>query len=798
MEIKDKNKSNYDDDDFILDDTLSNDNFELDDFIDRLAWVKSDDIESINKLQEQYLSFSPKEEEYIRKNAVRNGVNSVWEVYEEDFSQEAKKQLEAKINTFLDRFSALKEQKKSEVSDTLKEDDKIIYRHYYDEHNQKSQEELKSMLSDSAYFAYVEHNGVRTIFNIADNGDLGVTLNIPYLNLEGELHTNVKTIYCQENSLSKIVAPDAKRVYCNNNKIKEIIAPNASYIDCRRNLLEKIELESAIEIKCNNNPSLKELNAPKCEEIYCENTLLTEANMQVTPGCFIDGVKQLEEVIQIQKAKAMEVMEATQTQKLNELWEKFRYKDIEFPEANDNLQFSAIEELGILALLKAYSSNPEILELLEKTSIEANALKEDVDFIHYTPDIMDFDMFIEGDGAVVYDDKAYQKAVEEAEKFKEEFYKRQDKVEAVKEQYPQEMKILEEFFNAPEDWVRERKKFFSELIHNKELLESLTSTHNENLEQNSGRIFKNEEHIDENEKIILDFLKRHPDKGVSFYKIEDDNSIFESRILIFDDTQKSFNLNSEQIQRVYNTNDLTDLSNLKKLFSDDGIGVISYHIQEIATIIGLNQIREVNKEQILAGQKIQDIALDAHLMIIGKLKADDLEKFKKEYNSLPREQQEEVQKKAIKETIDYMEEPFDRVMSKEERKKVEDDGKKLLDSITEPKKNVLEVTPKHIMDELLIVEDELDTLICNEQYLTELYAPNTENIVCKSNGTLLIIDAPNATTIECRDCEMLEKINAPNCVKLICEGSDFLKKEDIEVAYNCEIEGLKEQRGIKI
>ena len=33
--------------------------------------------------------------------------------------------------------------------------------------------------------------------------------------------------------------------------------------------------------------------------------------MQVTPGCFIDGVKQLEEVIQIQKAKAMEVMEAT-------------------------------------------------------------------------------------------------------------------------------------------------------------------------------------------------------------------------------------------------------------------------------------------------------------------------------------------------------------------------------------------------------------------------------------------------------------------------------------------------------
>ena len=229
-------------------------------------------------------------------------------------------------------------------------------------------------------------------------------------------------------------------------------------------------------------------------------------------------------------------------------------------------------------------------------------------------------MFIEGDGTVVYDEKAYQKAVEEAEKFKEEFYKRQDKVEAVKEQYPQEMKILEEFFNAPEDWVRERKKFFSELAQNKELLAEITNTNDvqsELLEQGSGRIFR---------------------KG-----------------------------------------------------SD-------------------------SNEQ----------------------------------------------------------------------------------AVTEQKRNVLEVTPKHIMDKLLIVEDELDTLICNEQYLTELYAPNTENIVCKSNGILLVIDAPNATTIECRDCEMLEKINAPNCVKLICEGSDFLKKEDIEVAYNCEIEGLKEQRGIKM
>ena len=84
-----------------------------------------------------------------------------------------------------------------------------------------------------------------------------------------------------------------------------------------------------------------------------------------------------------------------------------------------------------------------------------------------------------------------------------------------------------------------------------------------------------------------------------------------------------------------------------------------------------------------------------------------------------------------------MEEPFEQIMSKEDRKRVEDNCKQLLDSITEQKKNVLEVTSKHIIDEVLIVEDELDTLVCNSQYLTELYAPNTENIICNSNELLL-------------------------------------------------------------
>ena len=184
-------------------------------------------------------------------------------------------------------------------------------------------------------------------------------------------------------------------------------------------------------------------------------------------------------------------MNEKELEKLNELWENYRYKDNEYPELSDNFQFSVSEWV----LLRKYASKPQLLELFKNTYMEINALKENVDYTHYTPDITDFDMFIERDGTVVYDEKAYQKAVDDAEKFYDEFCKRRDKVDAVREQYPEEMKVLEKFFNAPEDCLREREKFFSELIHNKELLESLTSTHNENLEQNSGRIFKNKEYL---------------------------------------------------------------------------------------------------------------------------------------------------------------------------------------------------------------------------------------------------------------------------------------------------------------
>ena len=63
-------------------------------------------------------------------------------------------------------------------------------------------------------------------------------------------------------------------------------------------------------------------------------------------------------------------IEESKLKELNELWKNYSYKDNEYPELSDDFRFSISE----WSLLRRYASNPQLLELLEKASIEANAL----------------------------------------------------------------------------------------------------------------------------------------------------------------------------------------------------------------------------------------------------------------------------------------------------------------------------------------------------------------------------------------------------------------------------------------
>lgn len=74
---------------------------------------------------------------------------------------------------------------------------------------------------------------------------------------------------------------------------------------------------------------------------------------------------------------------------------------------------------------------------------------------------------------------------------------------------------------------------------------------------------------------------------------------------------------------------------------------------------------------------------------------------------------------------------------------------------------------------------------------------NVFHIQCDSN-LFSEIKASEARSIRCEDCPDLEEIAAPNCIELFCEDSPLLKEENIEVAYDCEIEGLEKKNQLKM
>ena len=88
-------------------------------------------------------------------------------------------------------------------------------------------------------------------------------------------------------------------------------------------------------------------------------------------------------------------------------------------------------------------------------------------------------------------------------------------------------------------------------------------------------------------------------------------------------------------------------------------------------------------------------------------------------------------------------------------------------------------------------------LLINDKDYEGRLITNVFHIQCDSN-LFSEIKASEARSIRCEDCPNLEEIAAPNCVELLCEGSPLLKEENIEVAYDCEIEGLEKKKQLKM
>ena len=100
----------------------------------------------------------------------------------------------------------------------------------------------------------------------------------------------------------------------------------------------------------------------------------------------------------------------------------------------------------------------------------------------------------------------------------------------------------------------------------------------------------------------------------------------------------------------------------------------------------------------------------------------------------------------------------------------------------------VEIEATDVVIGTFVFEEEVDTLICNNQFLTNLQAPNVKNIIVNDNNMLYYITAPNALTIDCNNCSGLMKINAPNCTLLKCENTPLLFLDKVTVAKNCKIQ----------
>ena len=91
---------------------------------------------------------------------------------------------------------------------------------------------------------------------------------------------------------------------------------------------------------------------------------------------------------------------------------------------------------------------------------------------------------------------------------------------------------------------------------------------------------------------------------------------------------------------------------------------------------------------------------------------------------------------------------------------------------------------------------EISELILNREQEEGKLITNVLNIEC-SNSMITSIEAIEARNIHCENCENLEEIYAPQCTYIYCEEVPLVKEENMELSYDCEIEGLEKKNQLK-
>ncbi len=80
---------------------------------------------------------------------------------------------------------------------------------------------------------------------------------------------NAVNVRCNKNKITSLSLQNAEKINCAENKLTELYAPKATQINCCLNKITQLKLENAIDLKCSGNEIVL-LEAPKLRTIDCE------------------------------------------------------------------------------------------------------------------------------------------------------------------------------------------------------------------------------------------------------------------------------------------------------------------------------------------------------------------------------------------------------------------------------------------------------------------------------------------------------------------------------------------------
>lgn len=304
--------------------------------------------------------------------------------------------------------------------------------------------------------------------------------------------------------------------------------------------------------------------------------------------------------------------------------------------------------------------------------------------------------------------------------------------------------------------------------------------------------------IDGKSQIIIDFLEKYPNKGISlFTKYEDGGTLGNNNILIFNDTTKSFDVNKQKEMIVHHTSELInkikEKGSAKEVFKKE-YAFPDLLIDSFIYDIERDKIKNTNIEQEIRNQKVMDISDYAVYMLESRLGAEELKKLETDYKSLTKEEQQRVKDYSLAEYIYSVEEIKEERIPEKERKFLKEIHGKRFDTIAEggiyayiedKYQNYVDVSDRMTSSVVDVSRTDFEGSLIT----------NARKVDC-STSLLSEIIAHKAVSVACNNCPNLEYVGAPQCTHLEVAGADF-KELRTNVSYNCEIEGLEKKNQLK-